>query len=242
VTRRLVAPLLLLAAAALSLAAVFAVHRIEARGGPVGEPSVTTPFISPNGDGVQDTAEIALTTRERERITIDILDRDEHVARRLRDRVRVDGRYRARWDGRDDAGDLVDDGTYVVRIRRDGDGRSYEPVAPIIVDTTKPRGRIDSIGVADGQLRGLALLEPGSTIMVETRGTDPVTRNFTPRDGAVSGLPQGPVPAGTRPVRFVASIDQAQLSSVDLFAADKAGNRTQLHAVLVTSRLEQVRG
>jgi hypothetical protein len=229
VSRRIVAPLLLLLASALSLAAVFVVHGIEARGGPVGQPSVTSPYFSPNGDGVQDKVKIAFTTHRRERITVKIVDADDgQFVRELLHRVRVDGRRIVEWNGRQESGLDAPDGRYKVRISRAGDSRVYEPITPIVLDTEAPVGRLDQVSLVDGQLRGLALLGPGTKLVVELDGKlVEGTRNFAPRPGAVSGRPTGPVPKGTHVIRFVASVGDTP-NGLALFAQDKAGNRTEL--------------
>jgi hypothetical protein len=230
VSRRFAAPLLLLAAAAVSLAAVFAVHRIEATGGPVGQPSVTRPFFSPNGDGVQDTTEVAFTTHDSEHVTVRIVDHDGHLVRELMHRRHVDGRATPGWNGHDENGDIVD-GTYVVRITLDGSSRVFEPVTPIVVDTTPPVARLDRGTLVDGQLRGLALLPDHCTIVVRVDGQrDPVAaRTFTPRPGANSAHPTGIQPQHTHVVRFVAPVGTATTDQVHVIARDKAGNSLELN-------------
>jgi hypothetical protein len=223
----------LLAAAALSLAAVFAVHRIEATGGPVGQPSVTSPYFSPNGDGIQDTTKVAFTTHDRERATVGIVDQRGHLVRELMHRRRVDGRTEPTWNGRDEHGDRVPDGRYVVRITLDGSSRVFEPITPIVVDTTPPVGVLDRTLLVNGQLRGLALLEPNTRIVVTVDGDERSTRNFTPRPTAISGRPRGPVPKGTIPIRFVSSVGTPRGHQLHVYAVDKAGNRSELDLVVV---------
>jgi hypothetical protein len=232
VSRRLVAPVLLLLAAACSIAAVFAVHRIEARGGPLAEPSLTTPYFSPDGDGVQDEVGIAFTTQQPERITLHIVDVDGATVRTLLRDVHVDGERVVEWDGTDDAGrrTTVPDGEYEVRITRDGDPRSYAPTRPILLDTTPPIGRLDRATFVAGELRGLALLGEGERL--EVVGTDGVAlrrgmRQFRARPGSEAARPQGPAPADTTPFRFLVPVDEDRhpVDAIDIFVVDRAGNR-----------------
>ncbi len=224
-SRRYVAPALLLLAAALSLAAVFAVHRIEARGGPLSQPSATT-YFSPNDDGVQDTAEVRFTTRQPEVVTVDVVDaRDELVVRLAKDE-RVDGETRFEWDGRDGDGELVPEGPYRIWITRGGDDRVYAPIADTVVDVTRPVGVLDRATLELGELRGLAFLAEGETLEVFRRGEDePVLggRQFRPAPGAEGAQPeQATPPADAFAVRFTVSLDGAP-ERIDV--VDLAGNR-----------------
>lgn len=230
-SRRVVAPLLLLLASALSLVAVFAVQRIEARGGPLSEPSAST-WFSPDGDGVQDEAEVRFTTRRPELVTVDVLDEDGRMVRRLADRVRVDGPRELRWDGRDERGDVVPEGRYRVEIRREGDSRTYSPARPIVVDVTRPVARLDRATWEGGELRGLALVEPDVPLEVLDDGGEALDGivAFRPRPQARSAQPEGPRPAGTVPVRFTVPLDLSStpIRSLRIDAVDRAGNRTRV--------------
>jgi hypothetical protein len=232
-TRRVVAPVLLLLAAAVSIAAVFAVHRIEAPGGPLAEPWAT-PYISPDGDGVQDVAEVRFTTQQRELVSVVIEDADGQVTRTLLDDELVDGPRIIEWDGRDEAGEVVEEGAYRVRIRRAGDQRTYAPTRPIIVDVSAPVGRLDRWTWEAGQLRGLVLLEPGARPVVTGTDGQPLRglRSFLPSPEAQSAQPEGPRPPDTVSVRFTVPLDRQRhpLDRIGAYAVDRAGNRTDLLA------------
>lgn len=228
-------------AAACSIAAVFAVHRIESRGGPIAEPSVST-YFSPNGDGVQDVAEVRFTTQQPERITVRVLDADGATVRTLLEDRRIDGAHITRWDGTDDDGERVADGAYRVHITRAGDSRVYAPTKPIVVDTAVPVGRLDRASLVDGELRGLALLEPGVTI--EVVAPDGVTidenlRVFAAAPGSAGARPSGAVPPGTSSFRFVVPIPaRVGAGDLDIVAVDLAGNRLNLRAAVDAPRIE----
>lgn len=222
-SRRILAPILLLLAAACSVAAVFAVHRIESRGGPLAEPSAVPRSFSPNGDGVQDEVRIAFATRSPERVTVDIVDgRGKHVAR-LMDGERVDGDVELTWDG---AG--ARDGRYDAEITRAGDDRTYAPPRGILLDTRPPRGVLDRATLEAGTLRGLAMLFEGEDVVVmdaEARQTFRV-RGFRPRDpDAESAQPVNEAPEGSRALRFTAEVGALPLASLAVFIEDEAGNR-----------------
>ena len=68
-----------------------------------------------------------------------MVDRDERAVRRLVDRELGAGPVRLRWDGRDDDGEVVPEGSYTPRIRLPDEQRLIEMPNPIRVDTTPPR-------------------------------------------------------------------------------------------------------
>jgi FlgD Ig-like domain len=74
--------------------------------------------LSPGCDCPRETARIGFDLRERERIDVTVANRDGDEVRVLAsDLRRPKGRVVLRWDGRDDAGLIVPDGTYRVRVR-----------------------------------------------------------------------------------------------------------------------------
>jgi hypothetical protein len=217
-----VAPVLLLVAAALSIAAVFVVHDIEAAGGPLSQPSAVPPYFSPNGDGRQDEVEISFTTKRAERITVDIRDSRGRRVARLLDDAKVDGEKTVTWDG-----DGARNGTYRAVITRAGDRREYETTERIVLDTKPPKGRIDRARLDGDRLVGLALLEPDTTIVFVDAEGDQIddSRVFAPPNpDAVSARPTGRVPRGLEVRLFYVDGMPA-----DLFVEDLAGNRVGLH-------------
>ncbi len=221
-SRRVIAPVLLLLAAACSIAAVFAVHRIESRGGPLSQPSATT-YFSPNGDGVQDVAEVRFTTRQPEDATVIVLDTsDGSRAATILDE-RVDGETTLTWDGTID-GRRAPDGEYEFLIRRAGDSRAYSPTRPTVVDTTDPIGILDRATLELGELRGLAMLGDGERLEVFGIDGDAIEglRQFAPNPDAAGARPSRPAPDDTIPIRFTVSLE-ATPERIDV--VDLAGNR-----------------
>jgi len=229
----------LLLASAGSISAVFLVHGIEASGGPLSQPSATR-FFSP-GSSDRGPAIVRFTTRNPETVTVRILDADTgSLVRTLMEDELVDGTHQEPWDGNDDDGTPVRDGEYVVRIRRAGDGRSYGPTAPIIVDTVPPAAVLDAARTFDGELRGLALLEDKSSlVLLDIAGERlPGLRFGEPHPNTPTLTPRTSWPDGALLVRFIAELDTRELHDVQLAAVDAAGNRTELLEEAARARIE----
>lgn len=128
--------LLLLAATAVAFGVT---ERLKLEQPPIAGPDVTKLF-SPVCDCDEEEAAIAFRLRERDTISVAIIDRDGDVVRRLvvRER-RPAGSFSTAWDGRDEGGNLVVEGTYRARLRLEGDRRVIVLQTPIRVDTTPPR-------------------------------------------------------------------------------------------------------
>lgn len=222
-SRRVLAPVLLLLAAACSIAAVFAVHRIEARGGPLSQPSATT-FFSPNGDGVQDEANVRFTTRQPERVTVQVTNLDTGDQVTLADDERVEGETTIEWDGTDQSGETLPDGDYRFSIRRAGDSRSYSPTKPTVLDSVAPIGILDRATLELGELRGLAMLGPNEKLVVFAADGDEVRgiRQFRPNPQSRGAQPTRRAPRGAVAVRFTVALEGTP-SRIDV--VDLAGNR-----------------
>jgi hypothetical protein len=83
-------------------------------------------------------AQFQIRLRRDDRLDLDILADGEPIRNLARDRAEEKGRVPIRWDGRDDAGEIVPDGVYELRVHlRDAD-RSVVIPRPIRVDTESP--------------------------------------------------------------------------------------------------------
>jgi flagellar hook capping protein FlgD len=113
--------LLLLVAAT----AAFAVSEaLKQERSPVHRPRFTKVF-SPTCECAKSTAVLSVKLRTREKIDAIVVDENGDPVRTLAtDASRRPGRITFRWDGRDDAGDLVPDGSYRLRMHFRGDGRT----------------------------------------------------------------------------------------------------------------------
>ena len=72
-----------------------------------------TPLVTPNGDGINDEAQIRFSVAKVESTLPEVTVHDLS-GRRLRVVAAVDGGHS--WDGRDEGGNLLPPGSYVCRI------------------------------------------------------------------------------------------------------------------------------
>jgi hypothetical protein len=110
------------------------------------------------------TARIRFSLRKPGRVTLAILDRDHNVVRTVaREQRRPAGPVTFRWDGRDDAGRIAPEGSYLPRVRLHGQRRTIVLPNPIRVDVTRPVLRLGDWGPAtfspdgDGRLDYVSL-------------------------------------------------------------------------------------
>jgi hypothetical protein len=148
---------------AATFAAFFVAQRLKAAPAVVGE-FRRAPFFSPNSDGRFDRATVRFEIRKRGRVSLAVVDADgDEVRELIGDRTFLPYReIRARWDGRDDDGERVPDGSYGYRITLPDQGRNVVMPAPVHLDTTAPRPKVVSIGpVRDKVPRPELLPVPG---------------------------------------------------------------------------------
>jgi hypothetical protein len=102
--------------------------------------TITPEYISPNGDGIQDTALVDLLFSERVRANVDIVDENGTKEKDFYDSSGVTNPLPRIWDGSDNGGSLVDDGVYTVTARfNDVVGNTVNATSgTIIVDTCNP--------------------------------------------------------------------------------------------------------
>ncbi len=109
--------------------------------------------ISPNGDGVQDRSRVGFDLSEPAEVSFSIIDSDGNEVREIVDdrRLAGDTRHRFRWDGHDDDGNVVSDGTYRMRVLRRKEGRRLDSFKKVVVDTSSPAVQLESAtpGVVD---------------------------------------------------------------------------------------------
>ncbi|MEQ9093783.1 MAG: FlgD immunoglobulin-like domain containing protein, partial [Miltoncostaeaceae bacterium] len=201
----------------------------------------STVVFSPNDDGRRDVALINVRVNEPGQVLLDIVSGGETVTTLTGDQRRPRGWLRVRWDGRDDAGEVVADGEYGIRLRaRSGDKR-FNTSRKITIDTTAPsiaRLRVVSATLDDpgrGECRVTAtaadpgslllrVLRPGGTEVLAHRGPSPAAAGRAVRwrwDGR--GDDGRPVAAGLHVV-------QATLR-------DAAGNRSGREATCWVGRI-----
>jgi len=96
--------------------------------------------LSPVCDCETDRAAISFRLRDRDRLTVDMIDSGGDTVRTL---VRNDptprGRTTLHWDGRDGSGHVVPEGSYRPRVHLAGERRTIVLPNPIRVDVTPPK-------------------------------------------------------------------------------------------------------
>ena len=129
------------------------------------------PQFSPNGDGFRDSSEVGFDLSEPAEVTFAITDGEGNEVRRIVDERRLAGdtKHRFRWDGRDDEGRVVPDGTYRMRVVRRNESRVINSTKEITVDTDPPR-----VELIDAEPSVIATGEPGQSPRVHVRYRGPV--------------------------------------------------------------------
>ena len=92
---------------------------------------LSTTVLTPNGDGINDVAQIDLILSQFAAsmdVTIDICDLSGRSVHRLTSAQRSSGSYSDIWNGRDEYGNALPPGLYIVRVAIDGDFKQFENV------------------------------------------------------------------------------------------------------------------
>jgi FlgD Ig-like domain len=97
--------------------------------------------FSPNGDGYRDTSKIGFDLSEPASVSFMVIDAEGTEVRQVVTdrRLAGDAKHRFTWDGRNDEGNVVADGTYRMRVVRRDESRVIDSVKEITVDTVPPR-------------------------------------------------------------------------------------------------------
>ena len=100
--------------------------------------------FSPNGDDYRDETRVGFDLSEPAEVTFSVVDSEGNEVRRIVDEQTLagDAKHRFGWDGRDDDGNVVPDGTYRMRVVRRDESRVIDSFKEIDVDTTPPRVRL----------------------------------------------------------------------------------------------------
>lgn len=194
-------------------------------------------WVSPECDCPRATAGLSFLLRERERIDVTIVDRDGNFVKTLlAGSEEGPGRVRTKWDGRDEAGRIVPDGEYRVRVRMHDARRTIVIPVDVQVDTVPPRARL--LGVSS------TTLAPGETIELRY-ATNEFGRSFVLVDGKIAARGSRKTP-GRRTVVWRGRMQREPLPpgiyAVSLIVQDRAGNRSEPTAsanVAVTADAER---
>jgi hypothetical protein len=138
--RSRLAPAVLVAALLAATSAAFVVtEKLKLTRSPIVGPTVAKVF-SPTCDCATASAEIRFRLRTPDRVSVEIVDSGGDVVRELaRDRAQGRRFVTYAWDGRDDTGRIVDEGTYRPRVHLARQRRTIVMPNRIRVDTTPPR-------------------------------------------------------------------------------------------------------
>jgi FlgD Ig-like domain len=125
--------------------AFFVTQRLK-RSSPIVERVFFYQWISPNGDGRKDTVKLRFDLPRSQRVTVSIVNsRGEEVRTLADDRFLHKGTQPFIWNGRDDNGQVVPDGTYHLRVGLREEGRSVTSPRPLHVATRPPRPKIVAV-------------------------------------------------------------------------------------------------
>lgn len=131
------------------------------------------PVFSPNRDGRLDRENINFLIKQKDDVTVDVVDTRGDRVRRLADNRTLPA-YKAlflKWDGRADDGTMAPDGTYRVRVALRREGRSVVVPKAFRKDTTAPVVRVTSVGPVKG---------PGPELLPNPQGAAATIRFSAP--------------------------------------------------------------
>lgn len=188
---------------------------------PIARPRIDRTF-SPVCQCDQQTARIAFRLREEDDLTLTIADENGQVVRTLlRDAHFRPGDLRFGWDGRDEQGRLLPEGTYRPRVELGRLGRVIAFPRGIQVDRTAPRIQVTSVSrrmlSPDGDGRGDAIRigyrasEPAHAVLLVNGEREWRTRRRS----------QGVIPWA--PGRLRPGLERLQLVVVDAAGNRRAG-------------------
>jgi hypothetical protein len=173
---------------------------------PIGRPKFDVTF-SPVCDCRRERARLPVRFRSQQTVDAVIVDGDGNPIRSLEIGTRHSrGRFVYVWDGRDEDGVVVPDGSYRLRLSFDSDGRTIELPNEIRVDTEPP------------------------SVQVQRVLQDPLTVVARSNERARLLLLDGRIDArgsyeDSGPIRVVTGSDL--LGALSVMAEDAAGNRSQ---------------
>jgi hypothetical protein len=142
--------------------------------------------FSPNGDRYRDSTQVGFDLSRSAKVTFSIMNGEGNEVRRLVDdrELAGDAKHRFGWDGRDNGGALVPDGTYRMRVVRRDEGRVIDSSKRIRVDRQPPR-----VSLVSAKPNVIAPREPGQSpeVTITYRGpknSAPEFRVFRTDDAA----------------------------------------------------------
>jgi hypothetical protein len=204
-----------------SVAAFTYTQKLKLERSPVGTAHFDR-WLSPECECPHQIARLSFQLRERERIDATIVDGDgDLVTTLLAASEQGPGRVTSAWDGRDEAGRIVPDGAYRVRVRMRDKRRTIVIPVDVHVDTVPPRAVL--LGVSS------TTLARGDRIELRLE-TNEFGRPLLLVDGEVAATgPEGK--PGVRTVDWAGRASRVLLPpglyAVSLVLEDRAGNRSE---------------
>lgn len=178
-------------------------------------------WLSPECDCPRRTATLRFQLRERERIDATMVDGNgDFVKTLLVGSEQGPGQVATEWDGRNEAGMVVPDGDYRVRVRMRDERRTIVIPVEVHVDTVPPQARL--LGVSS------TTLAPGEEVELRYR-TNEFGRPFLLVDDELADRKAARKPGRNTVVwagRVGDSMVSAGIYSVSLVVQDLAGNRS----------------
>ena len=203
--------------------------------------------FSPNGDGYRDTSDIGFDLSEPASVSFMVIDAEGTEVRQIVSdrRLAGDAKHRFTWDGRDDDGNVVPDGTYRMRVVRRDESRVIDSVKEITVDTVPPRVTLVS---AEPSVIATGLPGEPPEVRLRYRGPKnkaPVVRVFRTGDGEpriVRRFRGGPDRTADWDGRISAGPERTEPAPEGDYAftvavRDKAGNATEAPAPVPRAQL-----
>jgi hypothetical protein len=134
-------PTLLVILLLVATAAAFAVtERLKLVRSPILDTRIERKIFSPVCGCERDRTAIGFRLREADRVTVGVIDSTDEIVRTLvEDDETPGGSFEIEWDGRDDAGRVVPEGSYKPRVHLAEQRIEIDLPNPIRVDTTPPR-------------------------------------------------------------------------------------------------------
>lgn len=135
-----IAPTFLVVVLLAATAAAFAVtEELKLAPTPIFDTRIENKVISPVCGCETRQARVGFQLREADTVTVSIVDEDRDVVRTLVESESPRGRFQVWWDGRDDAGEAVAEGSYEPRVHLADERWTIVLPNPIRVDVTPPR-------------------------------------------------------------------------------------------------------
>lgn len=99
----------------------------------------STLLFSPNDDGRRDVARVNVRLHDPSTLTIEIRKDGAPVAVLLDATPKPKGLFKTTWDGRDDSGRALPDGTYGVKVHAESGEKTFDISRNVTIDATPPR-------------------------------------------------------------------------------------------------------